>query len=275
MIFDSLGIGEVGIIAVVAILFVDPKKVGAAGRAFARFRKKWNDIQREVKQQFNSLALEEDLKNNLTDIRSAKSALRAEAKDALKNIPSVDRAAAAGKILEKLKDWPVFKDAKVVAAFSGTYEEVDTEAIIRHALASGKTVLLPYITQISNGTSRVVMAQIRDYDLDLQESAFGIMEPKEELRGKSDKSDITEPDLILIPGLAFDERGGRVGKGRGFYDRYLDGKPALKIGMAFEAQVLRKKLALEPHDKLLDGLITDQRLLTFSSPATPEQSPAG
>ena len=268
---DSFGLGEWGIVAIVAVLFLDPKKIGIAGRAFARFRKKWTDIQREVKQQFNSLALEEDLKNNLTDIRSAKSALRAEAKEALKKLPSADRAAAADKILDTLKEWAPFQEAKVIAVFSGTYEEVDTEGIIRHALASGKTVLLPYITPIADGTSRLVMAQIQNYDADLQEGAFGILEPKEGLRGKSD---VAESDLILIPGLAFDERGGRVGKGRGFYDRYLDGKGALKIGTAFEAQVLRKKLALEPHDKLLDGLVTEQRLLTFSKPAKPEPSPA-
>src|SRR6185369_6695284 len=116
---------------------------------------KWNDIQREVKQQFNVLALEEDLKNNLTDIRSVKTALRAEARDVLKTIPSVERAAAAEKILERLKTWPPFLEAKVVAAFSGTHEEVDTEGILRHALALGKTILLPNIHSMPDGSSRM------------------------------------------------------------------------------------------------------------------------
>ena len=286
--FDSFGLGEWGIVAIVAIIFIDPKKVGTAGRAFARFRKKWNDIQREVKQQFNTLALEEDLKNNLTDIRSAKTALRAEAKEVLRNLPAVERATAAEKMLARLKEWPAFQEAKVVAAFTGSHGEVDTENILRHILASGKTLLLPYIRSIADGSPRLFMATIRNYDQDLQEGAFGILEPKNELHGTAavtvgadlNSTPVTtptpEPDLILIPGLAFDERGGRVGRGKGFYDRYLDGKSSLKIGLAFEAQLLRKKLALEPHDQLLDGLVTEQRLLTFSKPVSSiSQSPAG
>ncbi len=276
MIFDSLGIGEIGVIAVVAILFVDPKKVGAAGRAFARFRKKWNNIQREVKQQFNALALEEDLKNNLTDIRTAKTALRAEARDVLRTLPAAERAASAEKILARFKEWPSFQEAKVVAAFTGSHGEVDTENILRHVLASGKTLLLPYIGSSADGNSRMFMAAIRNYDQDLHEGAFGILEPLVRASAAADAPTVPEPDLILIPGLAFDERGGRVGRGKGFYDRYLDGKSALKVGVAFEAQLLRKKLALEPHDQLLDGLVTEQRLLSFSKPTSSNsQSPAG
>ena len=298
MIFDSLGIGEIGVIAVVAILFIDPKKVGAAGRAFARLRKKWNAIQREVKDQFNTLSLEEDLKENLGGIRSAKAALRSEARDALKKLPSVERTVAAEKILARLKEWPAFQNSKVVAAFVGSHDEVETENILRHVLASGKTLLLPYIGSSADGNSRMFMAPIRNYDQDLHEGAFGILEPKEELRGMNvgastrdtptiETTNVVgaslvvaptppEPDLILIPGLAFDERGGRVGRGRGFYDRFLDGKNAFKLGMAFETQILRKKLALEPHDKLLDGLITEERLLAFSMPSSPSsQSPTG
>lgn len=283
MIFDSLGIGEIGVIAVVAILFIDPKKVGVAGRAFARFRKKWNAIQREVKDQFNTLSLEEDLKENLGGIRSAKAALRSEARDTLKKLPSMERTAAAEKILARLKEWPAFQKAQVIAAFVGSHDEVETENILRHILASGKTLLLPYIAANAEGSPRMFMAPIRNYDQDLHEGAFGILEPKEELRGGVvvgaslvDSSTTTEPDLILIPGLAFDERGGRVGRGRGFYDRYLDGKKAFKLGMAFEVQILRKKLALEPHDKLLDGMITEERLLAFSLPASmPSQNPTG
>ena len=73
-----------------------------------------------------------------------------------------------------------------------------------------------------------------------------------------------EPDLILIPGVAFDECGGRVGRGKGFYDRFLEGKNTVKVGLAFEAQVVRKKLPLEAHDQLLDGLVTEQKLRNFA-----------
>ena len=271
--FDSFGLGEWGIVAVVAIIFLDPKKIGEAGRAFARFRKKWTAIQREVSQQFNALALEDDLNDDLSKIRSAKAVLRTEARDALKTLPAADRVAAAEKILATIKDWTVFQEAKVIAAFVGTLEEVDTEALIRFALAEGKTVLLPRIDSPTTGNPRMTMIPIRNYDTDLKEGAFGILEPVEE-GTKLVPEPVEGPDLILIPGLAFDERGGRLGKGKGFYDRYLDGKNGLKIGLAFDVQVLRKKLALEPHDKLLDGLVTEKRLLSFSKPVSPPQNPA-
>lgn len=273
---DSFGLGEWGIVVLVAVIFLDPQKMASAGRTFARFRKKWDSIQREVKQQFDSLTLEEDLKENLTNIRTAKAALRREARDALKTLPSAERAEGAEKILASIREWPVFQQAGVVAAFAGTLEEVDTENLLRHILASGKTLLLPCLRPEADGTSRMVMVPIRNYDQDLREGAFGILEPKEELRagifmsagGESSLAPlpVPEPDLILIPGLAFDERGGRIGKGRGFYDRYLDGKMAFKLGVAFEVQVLRKKLALEPHDKFMDGLVTEQKLRNFSLP---------
>jgi Sec-independent protein translocase protein TatA len=145
MIFDSLGIGELGIIAVVAILFVDPAKVGQAAKAFANVRRKWNNLQREVKDQFDTLTLEENLKDSLNGIRTAKAALRREAREAVRALTASERAVAAEKILEHLKAWPACREAKSIAAFCATFEEVDTENIIRHALAEGKEVRLPYI----------------------------------------------------------------------------------------------------------------------------------
>ena len=262
MIFDSLGIGELGIIAVVAVLFVDPSKVSVAAKAFANVRRKWNNLQREVKDQFDTLTLEENLKDSVNGIRSAKAALRREAREIVKTLTAADRALAAEKILEHLKTWPAFRDAKAVALFCATFEEIDTENLIRHALAQGKEVRLPYIA-----AARMEFAVIRDYDQDLTEGAFGILEPREDLRAVSGSAALTplpEPDLILIPGVAFDERGGRVGRGKGFYDRFLEGKNTVKVGLAFEAQVLRKKLPLEAHDQLLDGLVTEQKLRNFA-----------
>ena len=259
MIFDSLGIGELGIIAVVAVLFVDPSKVSVAAKAFANVRRKWNNLQREVKDQLDTLTLEENLKDSVNGIRTAKAALRREAREAVKNLTAADRALAAEKTLEHLKGLLAFREAKTVALFCATFEEIDTENIIRHVLAEGKEVRLPYIT----AGNRMEFAVIRDYDRDLTEGAFGILEPREEIRVAA-PGPLPEPDLILIPGVAFDERGGRVGRGKGYYDRFLEGKNTVKVGLAFEAQIVRKKLPLEAHDQLLDGLVTEQKLRNFA-----------
>jgi 5-formyltetrahydrofolate cyclo-ligase len=259
LIFDSLGLGELGLIAIVAILFLDPKKLGQALRAFGKLRRKWTDIQRDVKQQIGELSLEESLRENRIDVRATKSSLRREGREALKSMTAADRAEAAVGILERLQEKAVFREAKVIAGFAGTHEEIDTEGILRQVLAAGKTLLLPYVDDQAGGTSALGMAAIGDYARDLSEGAFGILEPREELRGKV----APEPDLILIPGVAFDEHGGRLGRGKGYYDRYLLGKQGYKLGLAFDIQVLRKKLVLENHDQPLDGLITERKSWDF------------
>lgn len=269
MIFDSLGIGELGVIAVVAIFFIDPSKVGMVARQAANLRRKWNNIQREVKQQIDTLTLEENLRDSVDSLRAAKAALRKEGREAIRALPAADRSKAADDALAHLLDWAPWREAKVVSLFSGTLEEIDTENIIRHALSEGKTVLLPWLEISPNEKkARMLLAAIADYDRDLVEGAYGILEPLEGLR----VGPIPEPDLILVPGMAFDERGGRVGRGKGFYDRFLEGQTGLKAGLAFEAQVLRKKLPLEAHDQLLDGLVTERRLRVFAQ-SRPESRP--
>jgi len=262
MIFDSLGLGELGIVAVVAVLFLDPKKVAQGARAFGKFRQKWNALQREVKREFDVISRDVEQSENKSSVLETKAGIRRDCREALRFIPSSERSESSKSILAHLKDWPAFKEAKVVAAFAGTLEEVDTEALLRYCLESGKTLLLPYVVSDAEKGSHIAMAVVSDVAKDLRESSFGILEPRDELRSVP----VPEPDLLLIPGLGFDLQGGRLGRGRGYYDRYLKGRNALKLGVAFEVQVLRKKLVLEPHDQILDGLVTEKRLLAFSLP---------
>lgn len=262
---DSLGIGEIGLILVVALLFIDPSKIGTLARGFATMRRKWNALQRDVKQQFDALTLEENLRESADAVKSAKAALRREGLDAVRAMPSGERAVGAETALSHLKDWPAYRDARAVAVFCGTREEIDTEPVIRHALAEGKTVYLPRVHRdAAGGTSGTTMGlvRLRDYERDLTEGAFGILEPREDLPDDPDAA----PDLILVPGTAFDERGGRVGRGKGYYDRFLEGRTATRAGFCFEVQVLRKKLPLEPHDQLLDALVTERKRRGFAAP---------
>jgi len=243
----------------------------------ATMKRKWDALQRDVKQQFDALTLEENLKESADAVRTAKAALRREALDAVRKIPSGERAVAAAAALETLCAWDLYRNAQTIALFCGTREELDTEGMIRRALADGKAVLLPRVVESAAGISDMVLVRVRNYDRDLVEGAFGILEPREDLNPDAAE----HPELILIPGTAFDEAGGRVGRGKGFYDRYLEahatpstehGTP-WKAGLAFEVQIVRKKLPLEPHDQRLDALVTERRLRTFASPqATPQNA---
>ncbi len=266
----NFGFSELVVLAIVILLFIDPKRVGEIIRAFGTLRRKWNGLQNDVKQQFDALSLEDNLRESVNSVRTAKAALRREARDAVRALTAADRAAAAEKILQRLRDWPTWREASVITGFCGTHDELDTEGILREALGEGKIVLLPRVEETADGKSRMTMVRIHDYDRDLEEGAFGILAPRDDLPEEEGGPD---PDLILVPGTAFDERGGRVGRGRGFYDRWLEGRAGTRAGLAFEAQVLRKKLALEPHDQLLDGLVTERRLLAFARPQTRPKGP--
>ena len=108
----------------------------------------------------------------------------------------------------------------------------------------------------------MAFAPAKDLEKDLAEGAFGIREPVPEARNGG----APEPDLVLAPGLAFDARGGRLGKGKGFYDRYLAGARALKAGLAYDVQITEKNLPLDAHDQSMDAVITDKRTQIFSAP---------
>lgn len=260
---NSLGIGELGLILVVALLFIDPSKIGTAARALATLRRKWNAIQRDVKQQLDALALEENLRDSAEAVRRAKAALRAEALEIVRAMPAAERAEAAEAALARLVEWEAWREARTVALFCGKPDEIDTEGFIRRALREGKTVLLPRLGGEAGGAPRMEMVPVRDYDRDLTEGAFGLLEPARELSAEGAPA----PDLVLVPGTAFDERGGRVGRGKGYYDRWLEGRSATRAGLCFDAQVLRKKLPLEAHDQLLDALVTERRRLDFARPS--------
>jgi 5-formyltetrahydrofolate cyclo-ligase len=108
------------------------------------------------------------------------------------------------------------------------------------------------------------MAPVTHLDLDLVEGTFGIREPRVELRTGQDGP---FPDLVFVPGSCFDQRGGRIGQGMGFYDRYLTSVKALRAGLSYDVQIAEKNLALDPHDQFMDVLISEKRLMVFSASA--------
>jgi 5-formyltetrahydrofolate cyclo-ligase len=110
----------------------------------------------------------------------------------------------------------------------------------------------------------MAMAPVTYLDNDLGEGSFVIREPGPEARTGA----APEPDLVLVPGLGFDLRGGRLGKGKGFYDRYLAGRNALKAGLSFDVQITETNLTLDAHDQLMDAVVTEKRTLVFSAPRT-------
>lgn len=262
MIFESLGLGELGVILALTIILVKPKELGKILREFGKVKRKVLQIQSDVKSQLESITALEDAKDEREKSMTGKAEMRKRIREQVRAIPATDRSEASLAIAKAVSEWSSYKNARTVSCFSGTLEEVDTEPLLRMILKDGKTLVMPYVENPGETEKKLGMSAVEDLDGDAAEGAFGILEPKPELRTR----EAPEPDLVLIPGLSFDLRGGRLGKGLGFYDRYLAGRGALKAGICFDVQITQKNLALEAHDQLMDAIVSEKRMLVFSTP---------
>ena len=149
----------------------------------------------------------------------------------------------------------LFYDANCLALYSAIHNEVQTEIVSRRALELGKALVYP---RIRNDALEFVEVLSRE---DLAPGAFGVLEPQ------GDKLMLIETlDLVVVPGVAFDQRGHRLGYGRGFYDRALaECRPGCaKVGFAYDFQLVAV-LPNAAHDKTISVLVTETRTLDFSA----------
>ena len=132
--------------------------------------------------------------------------------------------------------------------------------LIRQCLARGKRVAVPLVNALENA---MVPLLIKDPEKDLAPGYYGIPEPDPR---KSLRVDAREIDAAVIPGSVFDVRGGRLGYGGGYYDRFLvyDAPRAKRVGLAFEMQLV-ERVPVQPHDQPLDILVTEERIVNISA----------
>lgn len=153
-------------------------------------------------------------------------------------------------VISRLTAHPRFAAARTVMLYHSLPDEVDTcrllaELPLTSADFSGKTILLPRVTGETDMELRVYTGPD-----DTTRGAFGIMEPSGALF--TDYSQIT---LAVVPGMAFDSRGHRLGRGKGYYDRFLPLLPqAYKIGVCFPFQLV-DDVPIEPTDVVMDEVV--------------------
>lgn len=135
-------------------------------------------------------------------------------------------------------------------------DEVRTEGMIRRAIEMGKKVLVP---SLKLDRSRIIPSLLLDCENDLEEGVFGILEPRDECIRSFP---IEEIEVVLVPGIAFDMSGGRIGFGGGYYDGFLAKLPpeTLLCGLAFEFQVVQN-LPLTVRDVPVERIITEKGLI--------------
>lgn len=159
-------------------------------------------------------------------------------------------------IQENLFKQKEFQQAEVVAFFVGVKKEVHTKRMIQHALEEGKIICVPVCDFKKH---KLDFARINSLE-DLKENSYGgivLEEPKKEC----ERIPLKEIDLIIVPGLAFDEEGHRLGYGKGFYDKVLGSKEfsGKSIGLCFDFQ-LKKEIPHEEHDMKIDKIVTEERI---------------
>ena len=193
-----------------------------------------------------------------TDILQEKSALRRRARQLLSGLSDIDRARLSLRCVDNLVGLPEFARARVVMVYLSLPGEVDTAALIEKALHERKSVVAP---RVNWDDHTMVPVEIRSLETDVTVGPKGIREPV------SDKPICFETiDLIVVPGLAFDESGNRLGRGGGFYDRFLTRADveATACAIAFDVQIMNHVPA-GPEDRRVDILVTEQRVLRFES----------
>ncbi len=155
------------------------------------------------------------------------------------------------KISRRIAESPWFRQAKNVMAYCAISPEPDLQMVLEAALEQGKTLLLPRCEADGTMTAR----RIGNLE-ELITGAYGIREPGTE-------AEVFPPEkleLILTPGLAFDRRGGRLGRGKGYYDRFLPHTNAVTVGVCF-GQRLLAQLPLEPHDHRVNLVVTERETI--------------
>ena len=177
-----------------------------------------------------------------------KSFLRKTLLEKRKNIPASLRRVKSRRIFRDLFQAPAFRNAEHVAFYYGIAPEVETTLFLKKALKD-KKVYLPRIEP----HKRLSLCRVRSLSKDLKKGTYNIREP----RAFCVKRPAGQIDLIIVPGVAFDRRGGRLGRGGGYYDRLLrKAKKAVKIGVCFREQIVRK-VPMEKRDVKMDLVITD------------------
>lgn len=145
----------------------------------------------------------------------------------------------------------VYQACENIFIYISYSSEVDTNEIITRAISDGKTVLVPLTDQVEK---RMDAVQITDFNTQLCQSCCGILEPNFTSREPYPPEKI---DLIVVPGVAFDRRGYRIGYGGGYYDKYLSQSlNAVTIGFAYE-QSLIDEIPSEGHDQKVDIILTE------------------
>lgn len=180
----------------------------------------------------------------------SKTALRQRIRTALNVMTVQDRQALSQNLCAILREQPIWRNASSTLCFAPLGGEPDLMPLLEETWAGGKVVALPFFdSQTGLYSARAVSRRS-----ELVPGQFGVLEPG----AGCPAVPLNQLDLVLVPGVAFDLGGRRLGRGKGFFDRLLAEVRGHKCGVAFDTQIVAE-VPEEPHDIRVDSILTPTR----------------
>lgn len=192
----------------------------------------------------------------MEEIRERKRELRDNIRKMLNELSDKEKQAKTRKIEEQLFGFANFMESKVSLLYADDTSGLTPRKILERCLEQNKIVVLP---AFDKEKFRTELMKVDDLDADMKQGARGFPEPDEK---QCKKVPVDRLDIAIIPGLAFDEKGSRIGSGEGYYDRFIPQLSATtrKVALAFEEQIVQQ-VPMQSHDKHVDIVITDERII--------------
>jgi|DewCreStandDraft_4_1066084.scaffolds.fasta_scaffold01664_14 5-formyltetrahydrofolate cyclo-ligase len=196
-------------------------------------------------------------------LQQAKAALRQQVRRALAAMDAHTREAQGRAVCDRIRHSREWTQARCVGLFAPLPDEPDLRPLWQEALVGGKTLVLP---RWDSNTGTYVAARIQDPAADLVAGRYGVLEPRPELPIVAWES----LDWLAVPGVAFDRRGGRLGRGAGHYDRILAATPAFRCGVAFACQLV-EAVPVAEHDLRVDAVVTPSEWIRCFAATAPRR----
>jgi 5-formyltetrahydrofolate cyclo-ligase len=192
----------------------------------------------------------------MEEVKNTKTGILAQIAERLDAFTKQEREAKYLQIENKVFEFANFMEAQISFMHTSGNTQIPMEKIIRKALHIEKAIVLPVLTEAKNAFH---LCKITDYDKDLLLNAGDVLEPDPD---KCKKVFLDDIDIAFIPGLAFDDKGGRIGFGSNYYTRLITKLPETcrKVSLAFEEQVV-DQIHMDSRKHTVDIIITDKRVI--------------
>ncbi len=193
----------------------------------------------------------------MDDTKNTQKSLLAQVAKGFASLTDEDREKKYNKIEEKLFEFANFMESQSILLYAPLpYDIIPTEQIITKTLSIEKNVILPIV---ADSRKPFLLYKITDYQKDMSVNSDGLSVPN---TAKCKKMSLEEIDIAIIPGLVFDDKGGRVGFGNQYYSKLITKLPETcrKISLAFEEQMV-DQIVMPSRKYTVDIIITDKRTI--------------